>query len=215
MAQYLTVQAQMRSSDFAGLNLVKAIKGEPFVGSHSLIPLRKTWRRLDKANIHQAAEWYAAWAHDLILAQNFQYSITLVPIPNKSGTIFDKSFKFPTALLAEQIAASFGQGVFHFPALRWKKVLPKAHAGGGTRDPSQMYPDLAFIAPPPQYPKNVVLIDDVCTSGASVKASAAVLRDHNYKPVLALAAGKTCQEQLPDPFAVPDTRLDDYVPWDF
>jgi hypothetical protein len=211
--QYLTAPVEhMRRVDYDGLAFVSALKGRPRPNQWATVRAPDgSWRRIDQQHPEVASEIFAAWAKRQILQRQFQTPICLVPVPNKAALISAVDQPFATLTLAEQVAKQFKRGVRVHAALRWRSELQRA-GDGGPRQAWELYPEMAFVAPPSGTSKQVVLVDDVCTSGGHLQACAARLKTNGYIADYAVCGAKTFHEQQPDPFSVFSIQLDDYVP---
>ena len=91
------------------------------------------------------------------------------------------------------------------PALRWIEEMQSARIGG-PRDAIFLYKKLIVNTDLPD--GDMVLIDDVYTTGGHLKASAWVLQDKGRKILAAICCGRTTWQQLADPFAVENEMID-------
>jgi pyrimidine operon attenuation protein/uracil phosphoribosyltransferase len=81
-----------------------------------------------------------------------------------------------------------------------------AREDGGSRDPEVLYPNIMLTKALP--PGQIILIDDIMTSGGHFTAASWKLNDHNRVPKLALACGRSLDSQIDDPFAVAPEDID-------
>ena len=93
----------------------------------------------------------------------------LVPIPG-SQTVSAASDDFAAKRLATQMALHLA-GATVLPALQWASARPPLHETPGYRTPQALFPNLVLAQAVPAG-RPVVLVDDVFTSGAHVKAAA-------------------------------------------
>jgi hypothetical protein len=181
---------------------VKAIKGKPFTG-YARIPVPGAMRRLDESTKEKVFEWFAARARDVFLA-NQDY--LLVPIPSSSCTSAkavraSRLAQLPTALFR----ACRGQGplVMWSPLLWWKVAKESAHKTRDKklRDAWKLYGNLAVGSLTTFARKaKVVLVDDVCTTGAHFRAAEARLRERGLNVVGGLCVACTVLEQPENAF---------------
>jgi hypothetical protein len=179
-----------RSSDHTATKMVKTLKGQPFNGYFE-IAQRGTRRRFASAN---ASEFLPTIYKNMarVILQRTQGNVTLVPIPNSAVTSIDHP-AFRTKELAEGIA-SFGEGrLASAPLLVFDEAQPSSHSSGGSRDPHH-FEDIYKITGTPA--GQIVLVDDVLTTGAHLIGACWKLADHDCEIALASTWGRTTNEQL-------------------
>lgn len=166
--------------------------------------------------------------------------ISLLPIPSSAATLSSavgQSGAFPGASMAHGLVhallhprptladllrqadgdASASEtkathGAFVDDVLRWIEPMPSAHQGDGPRDPATLYRNLRVIRKP-RKADVYVLIDDVVTSSGHIRACAARVRQHGVPVKLAICAGQTVYNDLPEnPFSMTDRFEQDFVP---
>jgi hypothetical protein len=204
-AQYLTAPVEkMRQADHDATFMVKMVKGLPVgpkqfawvdVGgvNTKVTPTRENW----------AIDWFAHWAVAKINAEYGARPVVLLPIPS-STTIASNAGDSRPATLASRIAALRQNTVCHTGLCFCKEQLSTRE--GGSRDPEEIYPELVLTAPPPQ--GELILLDDVMTTGGHMIACAWKIEDTGRNAALGLACGRTVHKPLDDPFAVPTETLD-------
>jgi len=194
----------MRQRDWHATHLVKAVKGDPMHPS-AYVPVWIDNRRIriTHSNRDKAIDWFAQWAAPRVTALGDHRNKILIPIPSSSSTEGSNP-TFRTALIAEEIARRCGNHVIAFPFLRWLRAKLSAR-NGGTRDPYRLYENAAIAGDIPA--GDCIVIDDVYTTGAHLKAAAWTLGDAMRSPVGAICCGRTTQVQLVDPFDVPQELI--------
>lgn len=190
-AQYLSnVAVQWRAEDYAASKLIKAVKGENING-YAWIPAGNTTRRLDNGNASEAIGWCADRMANTLQALLGNGSITLVPIPC-SNSLKGSPIKGPPWHLARALANRLGKSTGLVNLLQWTSYLGSARSGQGVRDPAVLEQHLSIDGPVPQSGgSEVVLVDDVYTSGGHIRACVRRLRAAGAKVDVALAAGRT------------------------
>jgi hypothetical protein len=203
-AQYLTRSVAMRPIDYDATHLVKAVKGLPLnAKAYSVVKIGGRNVRIVEANKDSAMDWFAEWAADLVNALGSHRKI-IVPIPASKTTPRSEP-RFRTALLAQKIAAR-SKNTLPFPSLRFAAERLNSREEGGSRSAIDIYQALQLTAPLPG--GQLILLDDVLTGGGHLKAAAWKLEDAGGKVEHALCCGRSLEEQIDNPFAVPPETLD-------
>jgi predicted amidophosphoribosyltransferase len=204
-AQYLTRDVpSMRRADYDATHLVKAVKGLDLHGNaYTWVAIDGTNRKIVNANKDDAIAWHAGWAANRIAALGSQPKI-LIPIPS-SKTIISSPEDFRTFKIAQSIAARLPNSVI-ISGLRFREARPSSREDGGSRDPEVLYPNMELRKDLP--PEEIVLIDDVMTSGGHFIASSWKLADHGRAPRLALACGRSLDQPIDNPFSVAPEDID-------
>jgi hypothetical protein len=167
--RYLSIPRgeEWRDEDYGAWMFVKAAKEEAFNGyAHLNIDgNRKLFRSSDLGNPDKARAWFGE------LVGGLQWSpkrVYLAPIPDSGCTTgarrLSKTYPLASAAVANLKIAALWDG------LRLKKALTKSREGG-PRDVETIYRNLEVIAPIPT-DAQIILIDDVCTTGGHLKAAA-------------------------------------------
>lgn len=206
-ATYLTrYDEPPRDDDYNALKFVKAIKGEPING-WAWVPFQGVRRKLNDANADNAIGWFGSLAGEYIAGLGLRGAVCLLPIPNSPCTATNGKVS-RTTRLAEAIAA-------HLPnsqvcdLLRWRRVLPSARKGG-SRDPAVLYNNMVLTSALPK--GKVILVDDVRTTGAHLRAAAAKVIAEGGKCSLSVCAGRTVLAQEDEPFSILGEEFPDFVP---
>ena len=184
--------------------LVKAVKGLPFKratrwtlkdGRELLVEDTPTGRLA-------ATELASLAALGKLSAANIR-SASIVPIPSSSHIALGSDFtggriarKMHELAPAHQSRAE----------LYFDQPMPKAHAGGGSRRPSEIMPHLRHGNL--EGLGDVVLIDDVMTTGGHMRACARYLRNNGVNVVGAVVIGRTIWAPVDNMFAMPSEDLD-------
>ncbi len=203
-ASYLTTtHIQWRTEDYNASKFIKAIKGDELRG-FAMVPVCGGYKKLDQTNAHEAVGWFgdmaAAYLHNAGLDN---ITIALVPIPGSLCCKLRESSR--TVGLAKAIAERVRCATV-WDGLRWREAR-RSSRHGGTRDPAQLVANLRVRRSLPNCP--LVLIDDVVTTGAHLKASRLLLINNGANCDLAVCAGRTVLEPMDDPFSISTSTLDD------
>jgi hypothetical protein len=206
-ATYLnSVDVAWGDGDYNALKVVKAIKGLP-VNKFAYVPVCGVNRRLEQANLEDAIDWFGQLAATYVLAQNLAHPLTFVPVPNSKCAVTNTDLP-RTLLLAQAIARRIPNAQV-WDGLRWRTVmLPSSK--GGTRAPQVLYDNLAVANGTPS--TQLVLVDDVRTTGAHLVAALARLREGGARCSLALSAARTVGAQEESPFSTREEELPEFVP---
>jgi hypothetical protein len=197
-----------RSIDHDSHKFIEAIKGRDLNG-YGQVRVGGAWRRYDNANRHAVVGWFARLVADYLEAHPVASAAALVPVP---GSRVDVNFEGTprTAQLAHAIADELNDGTTVLDVLRWRESMPSAHEEGGTRVPGELFENLVLTTDLDE--ANVILVDDVITSGGHLKACAARLRQRGARVLMAVVAGRADEEGADDPFAVRLEEIGDYEP---
>lgn len=212
MMQYLTVWdgIEPRSTDYSSLMVVKAVKGRDPGGRPAAIRYAGERYAFGPGDPAGGVALWVAWAAAVVNAVVPLAPIVLVPIPNRNA-VHGSAPDFPTAGLAQAVAAAIGPRALMRPELWWDQVMEPA-SEGGPRHAHQLYRHLVLAPAPIEGVR--VLLDDVFTLGGHLRASAAKLGEAGRAPQLAICCGRTQHQQLENPFNVPVEELSDFDPAD-
>lgn len=208
-ATYLTsIDNQWRDQDWNAYKFVKAVKAQPFKYS-ARVPVLGTLYYLDQNNSNDALGWFAQMATAYLREKKTPGPAALVPLPNSRCTVSNGIM--PRTLAQAQALASSLRHTTVLDCLRWKVQKPSASGAGGTRNPQELYDNLALTAAVPQGTK-LIIIDDVRTSGGHLKAARAMLLGQNGNCDLAICAGRTVHYQYEEPFSRLEEEIADWWP---
>jgi len=163
--RYISDRHLRNQSHWDARAVVRAIKGDEF-GGYADLKIGGIWRRLDQSHPELAVEWFTERVlQETSFSSNETY--VLVPIPHSSCTVMSgetpKVFAIALALQRRiprlQIA----------DILRFNEVMPKS-SETNIRDENLLFQATRLIQKPPK--GNIILLDDVCTTGAHAKAAA-------------------------------------------
>lgn len=171
------------NTDYDAMKLVKALKGKPFGGYATLQTPGGQWvtfRETDRGPAFRIfGEWAAAKLNEIGLTQG-----VLVPVPSSTCSAFGGD---PKGRALGDAIAQRAPGFSVEDAFHWKMDLGKA-AEGGSRDPTVLQANLVLKNGPPS---NIVLVDDVATSGGHLLACARALRGAGHTVEHAICAAQT------------------------
>jgi hypothetical protein len=195
-ASYANADIPWRQDDYNVNKLVKALKGKEFKGHADIRGADGRSRRITHQNPQAALLLFSMWAATRLRDQQL-HRVVLVPVPSSSCTVFGQ----PTApmQMATSVQALLGRPCRVEPWLRFQQVMTKS-SEGGTRNPVTLRQ--ALVASDDVAACEVVLVDDVKTTGAHLKACARVLREHGASVSTALVAAATVWAPAPRPWVI-------------
>jgi predicted amidophosphoribosyltransferase len=138
----------------------------------------------------------------------------VIPVPN-SSCVATSSVKPHTRKLAKAICDTLEDGSKVLDCLRWKKNLGSASEECGPREAEILYGNLTILEDQLKNldeDANVLLVDDVTTSGGHLKACAAKLKKAGISVDLSLCGGKTIYDQNQRAFSLYEYTLDEHKP---
>src|SRR5450631_813948 len=163
------------------------------------VPLGGARRRLDAQNAGVVFEWFG----EMAAPHMAKGPVVFVPIPG-SKAISPEEVRAGTAYrLARALAARTDAVV---EVLLWWKHPMQSSRSGGPRDPAILFANLEVNGAPSG---DVVLIDDVCTSGGHLQAAAAAIEQQGADVLFAICAAQSEQFETEEPFAVSERELSD------
>lgn len=148
------------------------------------------------------ARWiFGAFVHHTLHLANFPDPI-LVPVPSKDG--LEDATEFRSLAMVSEAIAEHGNWPI-VPALRFSQQLTPANAGGPRgREALRPYMRVSGNLPAGQ----VILVDDIITSGGSLLASFDALAAVGRPPVAAIVCGHTVTDSLRSPFGLYKKNID-------
>jgi hypothetical protein len=192
---------EWRNKDYCASKMVKALKGDPIKGyfEHSI---GGKLRRFDQSNVSEFVDRVPR-ALARMIQRHYAEPATIVPIPNShvtsSGTV-----NFKTLALARKVADASGGQLKVSPAIVFRERQIKSREGG-SRDPDH-FEKVYKVVRDPKGP--IILLDDVCTSGAHMIGAHRRLDCRESPVVLACAFGRTTKQQLKNPISVREEEID-------
>jgi hypothetical protein len=164
--------------------LVTALKGEPVKGFVNIKLGGKTIELRDE-NKEVAVDWFGERVAEVKFTPGLAYYICCLPDSNCTldGTRTSKIERLALAIRARVPQINI------VDTFRFKNPMPKSHETN-MRDPAVLYSALEVLASPP-LDGRVIVLDDVCTSGAHIAAAAAHLKVHGVSDIVAVCAART------------------------
>lgn len=191
---------------WAAFKFIRAIKGDPF-RKFAYVPVGNRREYLTNSSKSLVFGWFAEMAIARLARGNIAMPEYVVPLPSSDCTLAEADYDSAPRRLAREFATAEGT-VNVCDVLRWKTAPPRAHDGGGSRDPAVLYPMLVqtnrVVGP-------CALIDDVSTTGGHARAAARLLEENGADVEFVLVAGQTNPDDCDDAFVVPTRRLDRFM----
>lgn len=202
-----------RSEDFDSYKWVQALKGHE-LNKYALVPVNNVRRRLSNENLDDAVEWLGIFVGDYLKKQGITGPFLVVPVPN-SDCVASSAKKPRTKRLAKAICDTLKDGSTVLDCLRWKKDLGSASEDGGPREAEILYKNLVMLEDVRKRAEdkfNVLLVDDVTTSGGHLRACAAKLDSKGLSVDIVTCGGKTVYDQNNGAFHIYEYTLEEYEP---
>jgi ComF family protein len=145
--------------------------------------IRQAIHELKYRNLRALASLLAGWLYDYLVAKPLPADV-LVPVPLHRKRLRDRGYN-QSALLAKELGRLSGLPVVVDNLVRRRYAVPQARSAGIAE--RQRNVAAAFACPDGRFRgKQVLLIDDVSTSGATLDACAGVLKDSGAATVWGL-----------------------------
>jgi hypothetical protein len=206
-AAYDHVATPYRDDDYVVNGMVRAVKGTLPARQFAYVrALDGNRYRIAAGTEPLAFAVFGQWGASLLAQWK---SALIIPVPSSSHTTF--GIPFTGSKLAESIAARMPTeaNVHAAPILAFKSKMPRASAGeSGGRDRTAIQAALQVTSLSSLKGQSVVLVDDVCTTGAHLVACANFLRDQGANVDYALCLARTVNFQHPTPLQVPPESLE-------
>jgi hypothetical protein len=178
-----------RSQDqWYAFKFCRAVK-KRLINGTTQIPLKTGAVTIRLDNVGLARHYFGLFIKRTLDSASLRSPI-LVPVPSKDGLLNVDTFR-SLEMLRESVQ---GHGNWPIePVLRFTQPLQPASAGG-PRGRRVLFPYLKVKDNPPA--GDIVLIDDLITTGGSILASYDRLNEIGRPPVLAIACGYTVSDSL-------------------
>lgn len=182
-------------ADFDAFKLVQILKGKPINKYASLKKADGKLVTITTANPGPAFELWGEWAAGVVAAKGLRSGL-LVPVP--SSTCLELGADPKGARLAKEVADRV-PGFSAASMLHWNVEYPKA-SEGGPRDVPTLYENLRIQDGLP--PQQIILIDDVVTTGGHAIACARALRTFGHTVEHVVAVAQTVWTHPPNMWAI-------------
>jgi len=159
-------------------------------------------QRLDTRSGEEATAWFGNLAAQILTMKYLSLPLIFVPVPNSDCCVNNNRIS-RTTRLAESVVKCIRSGVV-LDTLRWVKTMRPSHQGG-SRDAKYLYDNL--ILTKQLSVGTYVLVDDIITTGAHLRAAAARLGGAGQPCHLALCVGKTTRTTSRRAFVISEEVL--------
>jgi len=202
-----------RPEDYDSYKWVQALKGK-ILNKYAYVPVQGANKYLSNENLDDAAKWFGIFVADYLKGHKLTGPFLVVPVPN-SDSVASSNGKPRTRKLAKAICDTLKDGSTVLDCLRWKKNLGSASEDGGPRDAEILFGNLVVLKDLLENlddDSNVLLVDDVTTSGGHLQACAAKLESKGLSVDIVMCGGKTIYDQKNRAFHIYEYTLDEYEP---
>ncbi|WP_140636170.1 hypothetical protein [Methylibium rhizosphaerae] len=203
-ASYPNDRIEWRRADYDLNKLVKSLKGDPVKGYAQLRDAERVLRRITDSDRQPALAYFSAWAAKRLRSLNLG-RVVLVPVPSSDCTSY--RHVGPPYEMAAAIQSRMGRSAKVERWLRFAEEMTPSHKGG-TRSVETLVQALKVAASHVKRSR-VVLVDDVKTTGAHLKASAKRLRELDILVETAIVGATTVWDRHPTPFDIEPEDLGD------
>jgi hypothetical protein len=183
------IDPKWRPVDFKARVIVRGMKQEPF-GGYFNTTIGGVEKHITEANVEELIDFLMPLVGRR-LREDIEGPISIVPIPN-SGMAVGQHGPFRSVELARKVAAGFGEGATVRQSIWWDTPRQKAHEGNDYRHPDLYEPHMRLGEAPEA---QVVLFDDVLTSGSQMIAAARMLTKLGYAPQRGLVVARATKQQ--------------------
>lgn len=202
-ASYGVETCAWRRGDYDINKLVKSLKGDAFPGYADLRDVRGNWHRIEVRDRTPAFAYFSAWAAKRLRTLDLG-PFCLVPVPS-SQSISYTSDSTPMRM-ARETQQRLGDPAQVRSWLRFTESMTKSR-NGGTRNFDVLF-DKLRVSRAAQDGARAVLVDDVKTTGAHLRACAARLREYGVRVDTVVVAAATVWDQVPNPLSVAPVDLE-------
>ena len=187
-------------TDFVAFKFVQALKGNAING-YAWLPRPVKPLKIDSTDCSAAFTVFGEWGAQQVAQIGIQ-NPRLVSVPSSSSIALgtDEKGRKLASCIAERAPGSITSEMLH-----WHEAHGKT-ADSGSRDPAVLLENLRVQQGVP--PSNIILIDDVATSGGHLLACARALRFFGHTVEHAICAAQTVWTHPHDMWAIAPKDLE-------
>lgn len=199
-ARYSRNDIPWRDEDYQILKLVKSLKGKEVKGTATITDVHGTRRQISNGSSVNARLIFGYWALKRLRELDLG-PVRLVPVPSSKCVEFGNAgAALEMARWTHQIGRQTMPDLVVSSWLRFAQPMLSASSEGGTRNQAEI--QAALRVSPDVQPCQAVLVDDVKTTGAHLRACAERLRQSGVSVSHVLVAASTSWTQHPTPLNV-------------
>ncbi|MBP2611444.1 phosphoribosyltransferase [Agrobacterium pusense] len=170
------------------------------------IHLRKRKLQIKADTIHLAREMFGKFIDHRLKKDDVDHDVLLIPVPSKDALVGAGSYRSLEMLEEAMENRDFKSCVTD--GIRWTKKLAKSHEGGHhNRDYWKPHLDVIIGVDG----KDVILVDDVLSTGGTMLAAKEALEEAGANVLFAIACGKTVYDFELKPFGAQQIDLEDEI----
>lgn len=186
--------------------LVRCLKGESFNG-YFVCDVDGVRTRINKENPDPAFNYVGEMiGTGLNLQPSERYYLCCIP-DSKCTVRSGRPSKVERLALA---TVRYAPQLQLWDGIRFKRQMPKS-SETNERDAAVLYGAMQLIAAPPT-DGVILLLDDVCTTGAHFRAAAALLKANGVRKIAAICAARTTHNSQDRSFGKLKERMDEFNP---
>lgn len=179
-------------ADWSPLKLKQWVKGDSIRGTFTLPTVGGKVLSFGPQDRDRCLQiLWRSMAHQIV--ERIDEPHALIPVPGHSALVGHAKPVYRTWAYAEAVAASSGGKLVAFDGLRWRELRDPQRGQSGFRHASARYQNLELVGAPGL---PAILLDDVCTSGATLTASAWLLEDAGVKVSMAAAVARPTHQRI-------------------
>lgn len=171
-----------------------------------ILPYQKNNIAISSDNFEIVRKSFGKFIESVIKTERYDRDSLLVPIPSKDGVVGSSNFR--TSLMIQEAVAGTAFEKSPFEGLHWKTQLQQAHLGG-RRNRELLKSHL--LAHQDVRDKNVILVDDLLSTGSSFLAAKDILTDAGANVIGAIACGRTIYDTETKPFGYQSIELNSEI----
>ena len=156
---------------------------------------------ITKDNFVLVRKTFGQWAAQQIPTFSKE-RVSFVPVPSKDGLVGRPTYRSLDMAIEAFAETPYGDSVVD--GLRWNKQVPKAHVGG-SRKRTVLLPFLEAL--PAVKGKQIILIDELFSTGGSLLACADRLTASDAQVLGAITCGRTIYDFNTPPFSTQEFDL--------